>query len=246
MTNASAGLRQQHGYHRSFYRRMFKVSIRVTLKIWFGIDVTATPGACSFYRSSTFCNSRRNAFNYNRTVSNRNEFVEKSPCAKYAATGNDHALNLGNHGFCRDVDTTFDRARNRRRKPENRQCAWARRPLIYGARNEIAVFENWQTIPHRCRPAWRRHPHFAIRANPNYRPRAEPQAGAREPDRARAASPQSRARQTRAPIVVVDRAPACSRIGRNVACPKPAGSGDVHDIAKKSVQLPIVHCRTSE
>lgn len=118
MTNASAGLRQQHGYHRCFYRRMFKVSIRVAVKIWFGIDVTATPGACSFHRSSTFCNSWRNAFNYNRTVSNRTEFVERSPCAKYAATGNIHALNLGNHGFCRDGDTTFDRTRNHRRSPK--------------------------------------------------------------------------------------------------------------------------------
>jgi hypothetical protein len=41
--------------------------------------------------------------------------------------GDDHALNLGNHGFCRDADTTFDRTRNHRWKPENRQCAWARR-----------------------------------------------------------------------------------------------------------------------
>src|SRR5258707_14909584 len=134
MTNASAALRQQHGYPRCFYRRMFKVSIRVTVKIWFVTDVTATPGACSFYRSSTFCNSWRNAFNYNRAVSNRNEFVERSPRAKYAATGNNHALNPGNHGFCRDADTMFDPARNRRRKPENRQCAWARRTLIYRAR----------------------------------------------------------------------------------------------------------------
>jgi hypothetical protein len=31
-----------------------------------------------------------------------------------------------------------------------------------------------------------------------------------------------------------------------VAWAMPAGAGDVHDIAKKSMQLPIVHCKPSE
>jgi hypothetical protein len=37
-----------------------------------------------------------------------------------------------------------------------------------------------------------------------------------------------------------------ARIGRKVACAKPAGAGGVHDIAKKPMQLPIVHCKPSE
>jgi hypothetical protein len=136
MTNASAGLRQQHGYHRCFYRRMFKVPIHFTVTISFGANAATAPGACSF-RPSTFCNSWRSAFNYNRAVSNRNEIVEKSPHAKYAAAADNPALNLCRDNFCRDADTAFDRARNRCRTPDTGQYARARRTLVYCARKRI-------------------------------------------------------------------------------------------------------------
>ena len=123
MTNASAGLRQQHSYHQCFYPRMFKASIPITVKVWFGADAAAMPGARSFSRSSAFCNSWRNAFSYNRAVSNRNEFVQKSRYPKYAATGDNHALNLHSHGFCRDADPTCGPTHNCGQKPENKPRA---------------------------------------------------------------------------------------------------------------------------
>jgi hypothetical protein len=253
MTNASAGLRQQHGYHRCFYRRMFKVSIQFTVKIWFGANAATMPDACSF-RPSTFCNSWRNAFNYNRAVSNRNEIVEKSPHAKYAAAADNPALNLCRDNFCRDADTAFDRARNRCRTPDTGQYAPARRTLVYCARKRIRSCREMeggvQPQPARngddtiyrirkfelsgsCRscvpapagltaPVRRRHGQAGRSAHGSSWIRA------RRLDRG------SRWRHG----MFADRSK-----GR---MPEAGGHGAFHDIAKKSVQLPIVHCGASE
>jgi hypothetical protein len=125
-----------------------------------------------FISAEHLCNSRRNAFNYNHAVSNRNEFVEKSPHAKYAAAANNHALNLCRNGFCRDADTTFDRARNRCRTPDIGQYARARRTLVCGARKRIRSGREMEgdMLPLPARNS--DDTHLAIRGNPNYRARA--------------------------------------------------------------------------
>jgi hypothetical protein len=150
---------------------MFKVSIRFTVKIWFGTDAATTPGACSFSRPSTFCNSWRNAFDYNRAVSNRNEFVEKSPCAKYAAAGNNPTLNLGGSGF---TEMPIRRSTGRataagRLKPGD---ARGRAEHWFTAREtEIAAFEKCKSDTLHCRPNGD-DIDFTIRGNPNYRAHA--------------------------------------------------------------------------
>ena len=97
--------------------------------------------------------------------------------------------------------------------------------------------------------AWRPHAsHFAIRANPHRGPpqnRVQVGAG-HASDQARAASAQTRPQTayfTRA-ASRTPRAHAADRSKRRM--PEPAGTGEVHDIAKKSAQLAIVHSGTSE
>ena len=116
--------------------------------------------------TSIFCKCWRNAFNYNRDVSNRNEFVKKSPLVKYAATGNNHALNLDRHGFCRDADTTSCRALNHSRTPQTGDARRRAERWFMARENKTAGFGNWNAISGPRGRATAPPPIPEIRANP--------------------------------------------------------------------------------
>ena len=178
------------------------------------------------------------------------------------------------HGFCRGADTTFYRARNRCRTPETGRCAQRAERWFIARENEIAEFENWNAISRPRAARTGDATHAAFRANPSSsgsckncmtetlhgghivwrrglwrRHRMAQRRVRRAPvrrrhDRSGAADCR---RRSGVPIATWHaRGMGRLRIGRKVACREAGRRGDVHDIAKKSVQLPIVHCKASE
>jgi hypothetical protein len=92
--------------------------------------------------------------------------------------------------------------------------------------------------------------HFTIRGNPNYRAHARVAYRRLRADDARATSARFSARiaaDTRGISIAASRRVHGMFADRSKGrMPEAGRHGAVHDIAKKSVQLPIVHCRASE
>ena len=93
---------------------------------------------------STFCDSWRNEFNYNRAVSNRNEFAENSWCAKYTASGGRRAHNRRRGGVCL---ISLYRARNLCQTLKLDLCARARPALVCDATKRNRRVGEWESIP---------------------------------------------------------------------------------------------------
>ncbi len=177
---------------RRFYHRMFRASIRITVKIWFARRCGGNARHLFVSPLSTFCDSWRNEFNCNRAVSNRNEFAEKSWCAKYTASD-------GRPGAKWTPSVAFASYRSTGRATSARRSklglrARARPALV--CRCEETKSPGAGMGEHTpVRFAWRPHAsHFAIRANPHRGPpqnRVQVGAG-HASDQARAASAQTR------------------------------------------------------
>jgi hypothetical protein len=172
---------------------------------------------------STFCNSWRNEFNYNRAVSNRNEFVENSRCAKYTASGSRRRIIDAVVAFASTPGYRLTGAQPLP-DPETRQCARAYRASVCGATKRNRRVWEWESDTRRLL-AWRRRAlHFAIRANPHFRPGAKSGANRGGPPRVRPTARRIGANEAangalyaRGVSITPARAP---RIGRNVACPR--------------------------
>jgi hypothetical protein len=183
-----------------------------------------------------FCSSWRNTLNCNRAVSNRDQFGKKDPCGKFVVTDTGRKDNMAAMAFAGVALVGYEKTgRGRRRKPKPASApahggayvdlVWRKKPIHHVRELEVDT-------PLRPRTAARvQVSRTAVRAMAT-------RAAASEANRVDGV--------VRACAAARLRRGARRRIGRKVACAKPAGAGDVHDIAKKSMQLPIVHCKPSE